>query len=398
MLSRAPVPPRNFRRPVPVIARGKVPAAPRPKPVGQPPARKKWYQPKAAAPKTRINKPSAPKPRMLPKAPKRRVHVQVVPGRAPIRNAKQMGIHSGFVLIRAPQQKRQPAPPPARVAARKPKASPPSISDRFAEKKHIFFPINSRHFPTHEMASYHLDEIGNLIPDISNPKFFEPEQNKNPLAKPSSSCRIPMKRDGRCPIPVPKTIVTNQRTRYQSAKENIARQQHARQQQIARQQQLAHEIHMPPRTAVRKPAPPQSKLKSSQRILFFAHGRAPPPPPQNARYQQLRKQVSPPPARGRAPVAARAARPQPNRAQSPRAPSMYDVPKISNKVYNYINQRTSRLSTPQKAMNPLLKYIQYHRTHPDPRAPVETSDKKQSRIDKRSIVTVMLSKWYQYVY
>lgn len=401
------------RRTVPGVPRAKVPAAPRPRPAAQTPAQKKWYQLNASATKARIN---ALKSRYQPKAavPKRRVHVQVLPGRTPARTVKQMGIHRGFVLMPARQQKRQPSPP-ARGAVRRPKFSPSPASDRFAEKKHIFLPLN-KHYkapPPNHLAAYHLDEIGNLIPDISNPKYFEPEQNKNSLPKSASSCRIPMKRDGRCPVPAAKTFVSQrERSSYQAAKDNAARnqkrqqqqrqqqqrqQQQRQQQQLARQQQIARQMRLPARAAARKPLPAKTKPRSSQRILYFAqHGKTF-PAPQDRRYQQVRKQVSPAGARARKPVVvSRTAQPQPHRTQpqSRGAASMYEVPNISNKVYNYINQRTSSRLAPnnsQKMENPLLKYIQYHRTHPSPSTQgpsVANLDTRQSNIDKRSIVTI----------
>jgi hypothetical protein len=257
-------------------------------------ARKKWYQSHlaAAARASKSNKlrgAAALKARVA--TPKRRIHVQVTLPRAPVRNAKQLGIHSGFVLMPARSQKRQPgmlSRPSA--ASRLPRVSSPH--ERFAEKKKVFVPAaSSRHLtsprkaplidvttPVSDITSYHLNDIGNLIPDISDPKYFEPLQinNRNPLAT-STACRIPMKRDGRCAVSSPKTFASNPRlqktTLPLAAKTNVARTQKTRPASalsISRQQQLSRQVKIPPRTSVVQKPPAVTGAKSSQRILYFA--------------------------------------------------------------------------------------------------------------------------------
>jgi len=200
-----------------------------------------------------------------------------------------------------------------------------------------------------------------------------------------------MKRDGSCPLPSSRTannIPKWAQTNYPASKANVARNQRL---PSALSQQMARQMKMPPRTAVRKPVATRAKPKSSQRILYFAHNAKPVnrAPPQNMRYQQTRKQPNLSQVQTKPPVV----RAPPQRLQSPRAPNkaQYEVPEVSNKVFRYINERASAAAAASanaaKATNPLLKYLQYHRSHPTKETQMIQGPPK--RIDRRSIVTII---------
>lgn len=334
-------------------------------------ARRTYTRPAAAMIKPRGF--ARPSPFVDNKKVKHHLHVQVLPksGINALR-AHRMGIHSGFVLVPATQtaaklnaiaQRRIRMENYKREHAALHGNAKTTKVNRFSERKHIWIP--SRRLNALEksvMAEYHVDDSGNLIPD--NLPTSAETKTEAPLVRHLE--KLTMKWAQHTPS-LRNNIQNN--PRWRDALTNVLKPKHiisARPKPLLRLPVASNpykRFRLVPlkKNVIRGPSIARGGLpKSSRQILFFRNDANP-----------VKKTTTPLSKYSGLGDPSKDLVKFMNQFEESQGPPIiskeYAIPRVSPKVFRYINDKTVHQPSPidARSKNPLLRYLQYHREQTD---------------------------------